>query len=230
MPRPSFGLKMKIDEKILGRLEQLIKLGNTTIYEKGKNSNFGQYWSDAGQDYQKFYVSALNILSNTFGEQSTYYAQFKANNCISSVNCVTDTRRIIGVLLAAKDDYENGYIFSAKALIEAEVFDDFPEQAEQLFAKGYYQPAAVVAGCVLEDGLKKLCDKSGINLDAKATINPANDALAKSGVYNTLMQKKILAMADLRNKAAHGQWSDFTKEDVGDMIRGVRSFMEQYYV
>lgn len=54
------------------------------------------------------------------------------------------------MLRAAKDDYENGYLFDTRTLIEADVFDEFIEQAEELFKKGYYQPAAVIAGCVLK--------------------------------------------------------------------------------
>ena len=228
MPRPSFGLKMKIDQRILQRLEQLIERGNTAIKENRSHDQYGhEIWRDDGQSYATFYVSALSILINTFGEKSIYVCQLQ--NC-KGVSYVPSARNSVGILIAAKDDYENGYVFNAKSLIEAEVFDDFLEQSEQLFKKGYHAPAAVVAGCVLEDALKKLCDKNGITLDAKATIDPANVALAKHGVYNSLMQKKVLAMADLRNKAAHGQWAEFTKEDVGDMIKGVRSFMEQYYV
>lgn len=117
-----------------------------------------------------------------------------------------------------------------RELVEAEVFDDFLEQAQQLLEKGYHAPAAVVAGCVLEDGLKKLCDKNGITLPARGTINPADDELVEKGLYSSLTQKKILVLADLRNKAAHGQWTEFTKNDVADMIKSVRSFLEQHYI
>ncbi len=145
-------------------------------------------------------------------------------------NDLSSVEKGVAILKAAKDDYENGYLFNVRELVEAEVFDDFLEQGQQLFDKGYYQPAAVVAGCVLEDGLKKLCTKNGIVLAPKATMNPANDELTKKGVYNSLTQKKITALADLRNKAAHGQWNDFTKQDVESMIKDVRSFLERHYV
>ena len=56
-----------------------------------------------------------------------------------------------------------------------------------------------------------------------------NVELAKAGIYNALWQKKITALADLRNKAAHGKWNDFSKKDVEDMIRDVRGFMENYF-
>ena len=55
-----------------------------------------------------------------------------------------------------------------------------------------------------------------------------NVELAKTGIYNKLVQKKVTALADLRNKAAHGEWTEFTDKDVEDMIRDVRRFMEDY--
>ena len=56
-----------------------------------------------------------------------------------------------------------------------------------------------------------------------------NIELAKNGIYNALWQKKITALADLRNKAAHGKWTEFTKKDVEDMIRDVRRLMEDHF-
>jgi len=56
-----------------------------------------------------------------------------------------------------------------------------------------------------------------------------NAALAKSGVYNSLVQKRITQLADLRNKAAHGKWSEFLEADVKDMMAHVRSLMETYF-
>ena len=79
-----------------------------------------------------------------------------------------------------------------------------------MLSSGYYQPAAVIAGAVLEDGLSKLCQRRGISLPAKPPINPMNDALAKDGAYNSLVQKRVTALADLRNKAAHGKFSEFS--------------------
>ena len=114
-------------------------------------------------------------------------------------------------------------------MIEAEIFDDFLEQAEELFKKDYFQPAAVIAGCVLEDGLRKLCDKNSIRFTRKTTIDPMNVELAKIGIYNKLIQNKITHLGDLRNKAAHGEWTEFTEKDVEDMIRDVRRFMEDYF-
>ena len=53
-----------------------------------------------------------------------------------------------------------------------------------------------------------------------------NADLAKAGVYNKLTQKRITAIADIRNNAAHGNWDQFDRADVKDMIDWVANFVE----
>jgi len=54
-----------------------------------------------------------------------------------------------------------------------------------------------------------------------------NADLAKAGVYNISMQKQITAWAGKGNDAAHGNWDNYTKEDVADMINGVQRFIAE---
>ncbi len=224
---------MGIDEKIVERLDELIEKGKKVLktYHCGSgSSDYGSWVGDDTVDSALSYewgIICLNLLNRVFGKDSIHFQQFE--KFIPRLTLYDSSVKAFGILLAAKDDYENGYLFDTRALIEAEVFDEFLEQAEELFKKGYYQPAAVIAGCVLEDGLRKLCDRNSIALPAKATIDPMNVELAKAGIYNKLVQKKITALADLRNKAAHGEWTEFTEKDVEDMIRDVRRFMEDYF-
>ena len=51
-----------------------------------------------------------------------------------------------GILKGAKSDFEDDYLFDTRALIQAEVFDDFLDQAKHLFDNRYHAPAAVIAG------------------------------------------------------------------------------------
>jgi hypothetical protein len=94
---------------------------------------------------------------------------------------------------------------------------------------GYYQPAAVVAVCVLEDGLRKLCAGANVGLPAKPKLDAMNAELAKAGVYSKLTQKRVTAIADLRNNAAHGKWDQFTQRDVEDALRWIREFMGERF-
>jgi len=54
-----------------------------------------------------------------------------------------------------------------------------------------------------------------------------NAELASVGAYNKLDQKGVTAWLDLRNKAAHGHYAEYTGEQVGNMLLGVQEFMRR---
>jgi hypothetical protein len=221
----------KLDQRILDRILELIRLG-----EKVHQTNFERYYAgmrvpgDLGVESElanQWGTSYLNLLSRVFGAQSVHYKQFET--LFPELYLYSRASQALGTLRAAKDDYEQGFLFDTRTLIEAEVFDDFLEQGEHLLDSGYYQPAAVVIGSVLEDSLRKLCARHEIPLSAKPKLDIMNVNSTKRGVYNKLTQKRITALADIRNKAAHGEWEEFTKADVEDMLRSVRQFMETHF-
>ena len=89
-------------------------------------------------------------------------------------------------------------------------------------------------GSVLEEHLRNLCGKRGISVeiikDGKPLSKKAdllNSELSASDVYNKLDQKSITSWLDLRNKAAHGKYSDYTKEQVEIMYQGVLNFISR---
>jgi hypothetical protein len=105
-----------------------------------------------------------------------------------------------------------GFFFE---VVQSEVSDSELEQAEELLAAGYVTAAAVIAGVVLETGLRAMCSDAGLATDK---LDKMNAGLAKAGVYNKLVQKQITTIADIRNSAAHGKTDQFTKDDVTNMI------------
>lgn len=119
---------------------------------------------------------------------------------------------------------KKGFLITFKQIVQAEVFDNELEQAKSLLESGYKNAAAVIAGVVLETAIKELCLNNNIDLEKK-NLNRLNEDLVKAGVYNTLQQKQILALADIRNKAAHGDYDEFTKEDVERMISDIERFL-----
>jgi hypothetical protein len=52
-----------------------------------------------------------------------------------------------------------------------------------------------------------------------------NSELAAAGTYSKLDQKSITAWLDLRNKAAHGKYVEYTQEQVSVMVSGIRDFI-----
>lgn len=173
-------------------------------------------------------VKVRNLLSKVCGEESQHFQQFeKKEDGIAFTTNYTTFKSLKAVFLAAKEDFEDGYLSSIRTLVQAEVFDSELEQANELFSSGYSTAAAVVAGVVLETALRELCDRNGIS---HGKLDKMNTDLVKAGVYNKLNQKRITALADIRNSAAHGKPDEFTDQDVSDMIRDVHQFLANHLV
>jgi Domain of unknown function (DUF4145) len=172
-------------------------------------------------------VKVKNLLSKLCGENSQYFKQFESqeNSGVLATTNLTIFRGLRAVFVAVKEDLESGYLSSIKTLVQAEVFDSELEQASELFDSGYSTAAAVIAGVVLETALRELCDR---NVISHGKLDKMNADLAKAGVYNQLNQKRITAIADIRNSAAHGKPDKFTSQDVSDMIKDVNQFLRNH--
>jgi hypothetical protein len=234
---------MRIDQKILGRFRELLDEGTSVMrtrtpvtggfphpYRHGMVRGESSDEKVSPELATAWGLRCLNLLKRVVGVESDFYQTFKEQ--ASGFECFSNYSYValgMSILEAVKTEYEKGYLLDTRVLIQAEVFDDFLEQASHLLEKGYYGPASVIAGAVLEDGLRKLCQQTGTAFPPKTTIEPMNIALVKAGVYDTLLQKRITTLADIRNKAAHGKWDEFDEKDVEYMIDQVRLFMENCF-
>src|SRR5437879_7116411 len=135
---------------------------------------------------------------------------------------------LLGILKALRTDYAAGYFQTVEALIHAEIFADFLEMAEYLLSQKYKDPAAVIIGSVLEEHLRKLCGKHSVATSSGTSPKKAdatNSELCAAGAYTKLDQKNVTAWLDLRNKAAHGHYDQYTQQQVELFLQSVRDFL-----
>ena len=211
------------DPQICERFEQLIHVGSAVLATKTVASS-GSYVD--GVKSEAWGMSCISFIGRVLGKDSEHYQRF--DHHYSRISSFSSAARAAAVLAAAYEDYRGGYLFNTIKRIRAEMFDNFLEQAEHMLADGYFGVSAVIAGAVLEDTLRKMCVKAGMTLSAAPKLETMNADLARAGVYDKLIQKKVTWLADLRNKAAHGKWDDFGPADVEDMLRATRRFVEEY--
>lgn len=137
----------------------------------------------------------------------------------------------VGVLMALRNDYASGYLHKITELVQADIYSDFLDRATHLLEQGYKDPAAVITGSVLEEHLRKLCGKHGITVvqpDGRPKkADSLNAELAGANAYSKLDQKNVTAWLDLRNKAAHGKYTEYTKDQVALLIQSVRDFIKR---
>jgi hypothetical protein len=177
------------------------------------------------------------LVRNLYGEHSQHHTSYKSaldSHDFYSLhsNHYRQFTQMLGVARAVKHDLANGLLSSLKSLAQAEVFADFLEMGEHLLTGGYKDAAAVIIGSVLEDGLRRLCVMHGLPTSATdgrpMTMDPLNAQLAKFDAYSKLVQKQITSWAHVRNKAAHGEYSEYTKEQVQMMLLFVQSFTAEH--
>lgn len=212
-------------QKLSDRFEQLHDEieGIEATREKRNSELMGSYDVIDNEKTLTWKVKSKNLLISTCGKDSQHYEEFIKAEKLSSYETQWDAfKRMKSVFIAAMDDYKNGYLTSIKNLIQADVFDSELEQAQELLSSGYKLAAAVIAGVVLETALRDLCNQNSL---AIGKLDKMNSDLAKAGIYNKLQQKRITALADIRNSAAHGKPEEFSDNDVTMMIRDTEQFL-----
>ncbi len=176
------------------------------------------------EEFNYFRARSLTFLSQVFGSSHHYFKQFDRE--------VVDPWKQgveagLGILGAARDDIEQGWLDRFQALLSAEIFSDFLEKAEYLLSEHYKDAAAVMIGSVLEEHLRQLCCTHNIPVEAAGRhikTSVLNDHLGKVA-YGKLDQKQVSAWLDLRNNAVHGKYGEYNEEQVKTMLSGVREFM-----
>jgi hypothetical protein len=214
---------MNLKDKLEGHFQRLIDEGRNTL-QKYERSDGMSPPRISSLEYEKWYSSAKNLIERICGKDGIHCKQIEDiytrthGSSVAMPSC-------LGVLESAYEDYKLGLLEDIHALITAEVFTDFIEQAEYLLDEGYKLPAAVLMRGVLEDSLRTLCCKEAkISLPDKSKLEWMNTELVKVGIYNKNVQKQVTAWAGIGNSAAHMKINEFSETDVKNMISGIISF------
>jgi hypothetical protein len=168
-------------------------------------------------------VKVKSLLERACGVESSHVKTFIVEEKPHSLESnASRLERMKAVFLAAKEDFEGGHLNTFRNLVQAEVFGSELEQASELLLAGYASAAAVITGVVLETTVRNLCTDHGLD---HGKLDKMNADLAKASVYNSIQQKRITAMAGIRNAAAHGDTDKFNAGDVKGMIDDVERFL-----
>jgi hypothetical protein len=213
-------------EKLLQRVDELIEMGNAVVRTRHR-THLGEQVD--GGSMRGFRSASLSFVQRVYGEQHPHYKELSATTDQSYPG---NAENGLGILRVIRGEIAGGWLSTVKGLVTAEVFTDYMEMAEYLLQSSYKDAAGVIAGSTLEAHLRQLCIKNGIlvtqpkngkNVPVKA--DTLNNELTKAEVYNMADQKQVTAWLDLRNKAAHGEYTAYSKEQIEGMVSGVINFI-----
>lgn len=221
-----------MDTEILRRFEIAIGKGERILREKllrNKRVEMVEPEALAG-----WLAQSSASLTTVFGPQHTYSEKFvEGTKTENHPFRHGDAVRVgVGILKAASEDYGNGYVWTLKERVHADLFDDYLDMAESLLGDGYKDAAAVIAGSTLESHLRALSTKNGLStVDVKGKRHKAaalNVELMRHGVFNNNEASQVTAWLAIRNDAAHGDYNKYQPDNVKLMIDGIRLFMVKH--
>lgn len=174
-------------------------------------------------DWMRWATSAQSLIRAVYGENTPHYQNFcqAIKECSGYDNEVMVLR---GVFLAAKDDFDAGYVFNVDLRVSGEVFGDFVALAKQSLSEGNKDVAAVLACAALEDALKRYAVSNGLSVDGK-TMQDVVNALKGSGLVAGAQKSMLDTMPKVRNAALHADWAKLSESDVASVIGFVEQFL-----
>lgn len=222
-------LPPELDQKIRSRFDQLIKEADELGWE-----------NTSSPEHEALFIKSLSLTNTLFGgSKRGREIEERINYHIGmSINGWDAASQIGGILQGLQDDYENGFLDDLEKRVVANISADYMTQVEGLFNEGHpgqydHVPAAVLCGAVLEDALRRLCDRQTPQVQTEnngrpKALNALIQDLQKANAFNKLKAQQLRGWAQVRNSAAHGKFDEFTRDDVELMVKGVKNFLAGY--
>lgn len=127
-------------------------------------------------------------------------------------------------------DRMDSSLFEIQQLVEADMFDSEIDAAETLAKRGFLRGAGAICGVVLEKHLKSVAKSHNLNFTKKAaTINDFNELLKNNNVIDVAQWRHLQFLGDIRNICDHDKSSSPTKNNLDDLISGVRKVIKTIY-
>jgi hypothetical protein len=115
-------------------------------------------------------------------------------------------------------------------IIRAELFDNEIDSAISLTKANYLRAAGTIAGVVLERHLFGVCYNHTITVRKKnPTITTYNDLLKDSRIIDVPTWRFIQRLGDIRNLCTHAKERDPTKEEIDELIKGVKKIVKTLF-
>ena len=132
----------------------------------------------------------------------------------------------VGILEAVNQKFQST-LFDIEEILQADLFDNELEAASELNNKGFYRSAGALAGVVLERHLSQVTIKHSLKpKKKKPTINDFNELLKGNQIIDIPTWRKIQVLADIRNKCDHAGTSEPKKEDIEELIEGIKKIIK----
>ena len=179
------------------------------------------------QSLDQWKLNCLNAIEIIAGKKSIFYETFPFGRTDYRDSTFDEAMsHYLSVLRALSEELQLGFLFGVEMLVSKGILNTIIEEARTLLQAKYKDAAAIYCRVIIETSLKKLCDKNKVTYRKKEKISTISQKLRKKGYLNLSEWRQIQAWTDLGNSAAHGKFSDYTEDDVKNMLNGIENFLK----
>lgn len=213
-----------------------------------------------GQAYQAWYTKALPVVKQILPDRyADFVEQYKLEKRKDDITYLTYTISdyLIGLRITRgweKENVVNAFgAFSSKfekqltilsscverldsvlsdiqGTLQAELFDDELDAAQELHKKGHLRAAGALCGVTLERHLATVAKNHGVSITKKdPTISDFNDAFKNANIYDVPNWRFIQRLGDIRNLSVHFKGREPTKDEVDEMITGTKKVLKTIF-
>ncbi len=214
-------MKEELKKYYLNNLSEIIE-----DYKAGRKGERGA---------SKLITQVKSTVNRIVGNESEYYKRIDQILQLYKKYQDNHSEKLAGVMGIAEalySDIKSDYLKNLVEIIHDEIFSDYLEMAEFLLEEGFKDPSAVISGSTLEEHLRKLAIKNGIDVKILSSgkekpkkASQINQELYKAKIIKKGVMMQITSWLDTRNNAAHGNYNEYNADQVDLMIKGIRNFI-----
>lgn len=134
----------------------------------------------------------------------------------------------VQIVKAARQRLDSS-LFDIRSLVQADMFDNELDAAQELNKKGFERGAGALAGVVLEGHLLTVCEQHKITPNKNPSISDLNDLLKKNDILDIANWRFVQHLGDLRNLCDHKKSNDPTKDQMNELIEGARKIIKTIF-
>lgn len=212
-------------EKLLKTIDDLLRRF-PEVEKSWYHSGMGGWFINIS-DYESLMTEVLSLIPHIYG-----FGHPNSQRVINAYNqqSLKGLKIVKGIIEGTKNNIEKGLISEITESITIDIKTDFLNSAQEFIENDQKDPAAVLGCVVLEDSLKKLAKKNGIEgVQSKEMSVVANTLLSKK-IIDKFTHSSILSFRNLRNAAFHAQWDEISLESVRLLLTFLPIFINRFKV
>jgi hypothetical protein len=183
------------------------------------------------QDFHAYLAWATSVQSAVYlvcpSNTDPYHAQIERIVGDRAAPHLFKISQVAALLTRLLQEIDRGLLTSIENHAIAGTFEDFLDHGADYLKHGKKDEAAVIAGVVFEDTIRRICrlKEATANIQKNVPLDKLFTDLEKADVLTGPETRRARAAAALRNSAAHADWGQIKPGDVDAVIQFTRELM-----